>query len=126
MGCLDRAIGYYEQSLAISREPGHRVGIANANAYSNWGIIYQTRGDLKHAIEYYEQALAINVELGCKEGMADNYTNLGGVYQTCGDSDRAVEYWNDPWVYCNNWVLKTEWLRFNPGLMQSSKKIPIN
>ncbi len=57
LGQVERAIGYYEQSLVIAREIGDRRG--EGNALGNLGIAYADLGQVERAIGYYEQALVI-------------------------------------------------------------------
>ncbi len=52
-----------------------------AIAYSNLGILYQTRSDLDQAEAMCNKALALDEELGRKEGMARDYGNLGILYR---------------------------------------------
>ncbi|MBS0587978.1 MAG: tetratricopeptide repeat protein, partial [Proteobacteria bacterium] len=50
---LDQAIEYHQKALKIDQELGSKEGMANA--YTNLGNVYKTRGDLDQAIEYYQK-----------------------------------------------------------------------
>ena len=51
---MERAIGFYEQHLAIEREIGDRQG--EGAALGNLGIAYADLGQVERAIGFYEQA----------------------------------------------------------------------
>ncbi len=57
LGQAERAIGFYEQGLAIAREIGDRRG--EGNALGNLGLAYAALGQAERAIGFYEQGLAI-------------------------------------------------------------------
>ena len=91
VGDARKAIGYYEQALAISRETGDRRG--EGNHLGNLGNAYADLGDARTAIGYYEQALAISRETGdrCGEGLW--LGNLGIAYSDLGDVRKAIGYY---------------------------------
>ena len=60
-GDLSKAIEYFEQAMALSREMGDRKAEATIN--SNLGSAYEKLGDLVRATELYQEALRINDEL---------------------------------------------------------------
>jgi len=91
LGEARRAIGYYEQALAIAREIGDRRG--EGNHLGNLGAAYFALGDARRAIGYYEQALAIAREIGDKRGEGNHLGNLGLAYAALGDTRRAIEYY---------------------------------
>jgi tetratricopeptide (TPR) repeat protein len=59
LGDARRAIGYYEQALAIRREIGDRRG--EGSDLCNLGSAYAQLGDARRAIGYYEQALVLSL-----------------------------------------------------------------
>jgi len=89
LGRLDEAMEAYQQVLKLADDDQS----IQAVAYSNLGIIYQTRGDLDKAESFYLKSLKINEALGRQEGMANQYGNLGIIYKTRGDLDKACEAW---------------------------------
>ena len=88
-GDLDSAFSVLEKWLNLSGSEENSA--VTASAYSNLGILYQTRGELERAEEMYRKALAIEEALGRKEGMASDYGNLGILYWDRGELDRAEE-----------------------------------
>jgi tetratricopeptide (TPR) repeat protein len=61
LGEVERAIGYYEQHLAITREIGDRRG--EGNALGNLGLADADLGEVERAIGLLEQALRIGQEI---------------------------------------------------------------
>ncbi len=90
-GEWDRAIEYYERSLALKEKVGNEYGMAPA--FHDLGLVYQRKGNLDKAIEYYERSLAILEKGGDERGMAPIFNNLGNVYQAKGEWERAIEYY---------------------------------
>ena len=58
---MEKAIGFYEQHLAIAREIGDRRG--EGNALGNLGTAYAALGQVERAIDLLEQALRIGREI---------------------------------------------------------------
>ena len=58
---MEKAIGFYEQHLAIAREIGDRRG--EGNALGNLGVAYTALGQVEQAIGLLEQALQIGQEI---------------------------------------------------------------
>ncbi|KAF5410364.1 MAG: tetratricopeptide repeat protein [Euryarchaeota archaeon] len=61
LGQVEKAIGYYEAALVISREIGDRRG--EGNHLGNLGNAYSDLGEVERAIEYYEDSLTIGREI---------------------------------------------------------------
>ena len=57
LGQVEKAIGFYEQHLAIAREIGDRRG--EGTDLGNLGVAYKNLGQVEQAIGFYEQHLAI-------------------------------------------------------------------
>ena len=95
LGAFDKAIGYYEQALAIRQSvlPTNHMDIAIS--LNNLGITWQYKGDYDKAIGYYEQALAIwqSVLPTNYPFIATSLNNLGGAWHHKGDYDKAVGYY---------------------------------
>ena len=79
LGETRKAIGYYEQVLAIARETGDRRG--EGNALGNLGLAYRALGEPRKATEYYERQLAITRETGDRRGEGRALGNLGIAYR---------------------------------------------
>jgi tetratricopeptide (TPR) repeat protein len=90
LGCVVRAIEFYEQALAFDRKIGYRQG--EANDLSNLGLAYHDLGQVKRAIEFHEQALAINREIRYRQSVANDLGNLGLAYLALGQVERAIEF----------------------------------
>ena len=90
LGEYQKAIEFYQQSLAITREIGDRGG--EAYFYGNLGAVYQSLGEYEKAIEFHQQSLAIKREIGDRGGEANSYNNLGNVYYSLGEYQKAIEF----------------------------------
>jgi predicted ATPase len=86
-GAYARARGCYEEALALSREAGDELGIAEA--LDNLGTIASVEGDLDRATSLREEALALRRSSGDRRGIAVSLINLGTVAYQEGDADRA-------------------------------------
>jgi tetratricopeptide (TPR) repeat protein len=97
-GEWERAIEYYERSLAIKEKVGDEHGMAPA--LNNLGSVYKAKGEWERAIEYFERSLAIWEKVGDEHGMASTLNNLGSVYQDKGEWERAIEYYERSLAIC--------------------------
>jgi len=89
-GDYEKALDYYNRSLAINEEIGDKYGMGyNLN---NIGNVHIYKGDLDKALNYYEKALAIREEIGDKYGMGISLISIGTVYAEKGDYESAEEY----------------------------------
>ncbi len=81
LGEMRKAIEYYEQALAISREIGDRRG--EGDDLGNLGTSLSQSGRDRKAIEYYEQALAISqIEIGggrMRQELAAMWARIEGI-----------------------------------------------
>ena len=98
MGEWDKAIDYYQRSLAIKEKVADEHEIATT--LNNLGNVYQAKGEWDKAIEYYQRDLAICEKLGDEHGMAPTFNNLGLLYQDKGEWDKAIEYHQRSLVIC--------------------------
>ena len=87
---FQKAIGYYQQRLAIAQEIGDRHG--ETVALGNLGIVYKNLGDVRKAIAHYEQQLLISREIGDRNGETNVLGNLGNVHARLGDVQKAISY----------------------------------
>ncbi|TEU16717.1 MAG: tetratricopeptide repeat protein, partial [Anaerolineales bacterium] len=74
-GEWERAIEYYERSLAIDEKVGDEHGMSPT--LNNLGSVYRDKGEWERAIEYYERSLAIDEKVGDEHGMSPTLNNLG-------------------------------------------------
>ncbi|WP_088243909.1 tetratricopeptide repeat protein [Calothrix rhizosoleniae] len=79
---------YLKQTLAISKEIGNRLGVANS--LNNLGLAYRNLGDYKKAIDYHQQSLKIDKEIGNRLGVANSLGNLGNTYHSLGDYKKPL------------------------------------
>jgi tetratricopeptide (TPR) repeat protein len=91
LGDARRAIGYYEQQLATTREISDRHG--EGNALGCLGAAYYLLGDAHRAISYYEQALIISREIGNRGGEGRAIGNLGIACEKLGNARQAIGYY---------------------------------
>jgi tetratricopeptide (TPR) repeat protein len=90
-GEWDKAIDYYQRSLAICEKVGDEHGMAST--FNNLGEVYRVKGEWEKAIEYYQRSLEIKEKVGDEHGMATTLNNLGLVYDDKGEWDKAIEYY---------------------------------
>lgn len=88
-GEMQKAIDYFEQSLAINEEIG--ADKEAANALSNIGTIYDQQGQPDKALINYAKALKIQEKIGAKDGMAFTLNNMAAVYDKQGQVQKALE-----------------------------------
>ncbi len=77
-GDWDKALEYYQKSLAIRIEVGDRAGLGPT--YNNIGGVYDSKGDWDKALEYYHKSLAIGIEVGDLVGSAYTLNNIATLY----------------------------------------------
>jgi tetratricopeptide (TPR) repeat protein len=90
IGKYTEALPLHEQSLAIDRELGNKVG--EGTTLSNIGKIYQAWGDYATALKYLEQSLRIRREIGDKAGEGATLNNLATIAYAKGDYAAALTY----------------------------------
>ena len=104
----ERAIDFYEQQLAISREIGNRARAGEGSALNNLGNAYLNLGQYERAIHFYEQSLAIAREIGDRAGESHSLGNLGVAYRRLGQSDRALEQYSQAVALLNELGARAE------------------
>ena len=90
LGEYDRAIAFYQQSLAIFREIGNRQ--VEAASFSGLGNAYKSLGEYELAIAFHQQHLEISREIGDRQGEAVSLGNLGNAYWSLGEYERAIAF----------------------------------
>ncbi|HMP98514.1 MAG TPA: tetratricopeptide repeat protein, partial [Cyclobacteriaceae bacterium] len=86
----DKALLYYEKSLAIREQRADKTGMAAV--LNNIGNIYMDTNVFDKALETLFKAASINEELGLREVLATNFINIGKVYQKNKESKKALDY----------------------------------
>jgi tetratricopeptide (TPR) repeat protein len=95
LGDKKKAIGYYEQALAIDEKVYGKEHPNVAIRLNNLGAAYDDLGEKEKAIGYYEQALAIDEKVYGKEhpSVARDLNNLGAAYSDLGEKEKAIGYY---------------------------------
>jgi CHAT domain-containing protein/uncharacterized protein HemY len=86
----EKAIGYYEQALAIRRSMKDRAG--EGDTLNNLGSTYRVLDQNEKAIGYWEQALAIRTEINDRGGREIALNNLGIGYYALHQYQKAISY----------------------------------
>jgi len=92
-GNWDKAIKFYEESLAIDKSLDDRQGMAAALV--NLGSVYLNRGNWDEAIKFYKKSLEIQKSFDDRQGMAAALVNLGSVYLNRGNWDEAIKFYKE-------------------------------
>jgi tetratricopeptide (TPR) repeat protein len=90
-GSIEKAIGCYEQALALARETKDRSD--DGTWLGRLGNCYSDLGQTAHAIDHYERALAIARDAGDRFHEAGWLGNLGNFYLDLGQTTRAIDYY---------------------------------
>ncbi|MFZ8787696.1 tetratricopeptide repeat protein [Thermocrinis sp.] len=86
-GELDKALGYYEESLRLQTDKKEK-----AITYNNIALIYVNKGKYKKAVEYLQKAIEINERYGYYHTASISKLNLGGTYIEMRDYKKAEKY----------------------------------
>jgi tetratricopeptide (TPR) repeat protein len=86
----EQALGYYEESLALSKKIDSKLD--NARALRGVGHVHAMKGDRKGALEYYSKSLAISDEIAHKESQAYSLRDLALTFFHIGEFNRALKY----------------------------------
>lgn len=90
LGDVTKALEHQQQALKLARENGPRL--AEGNALSNIGKIYNDLGDWQKALEYYQQALPVFQSLKLIQNQAITINNIGIAYSQSGEQEKALNY----------------------------------
>ncbi|OYQ66127.1 hypothetical protein B9G53_05280 [Pseudanabaena sp. SR411] len=96
LGQHQKAIEFYQQSLAIAKQMGNRQG--EGLVLGNLGNIYDSIGQPQKAIELFQQSLAIAKQLGDREGEGTMFLSLGNVYNSLGKYQEAINFYQQSLV----------------------------
>ena len=78
-GEWDRAIDFYERSLAIKEKVGDEHGMAPT--LNNLGSVYKAKGEWDRAIDFYQRSLDIKEKVGDVVGLSITLFNLASIYE---------------------------------------------
>jgi DNA-binding SARP family transcriptional activator len=87
--CMDDAIGYFDQALAIRRDMGDRRG--EVQVANNLADAYIELGRPADALEPLKRALALEIDVGHRYGQGITLTNMGEAYLDLGRPEDAIE-----------------------------------
>jgi tetratricopeptide (TPR) repeat protein len=91
---FDKALAYYEKSLAIDLKVHGDQHPSTSTSYNNLGVVWRDKGEYDKAIAYYEKSLAINLKIHGNQHPETgiSYNDLGNVWSDKGEYDKAIEY----------------------------------
>ncbi len=87
---FERAQGYFEQALHLSRASRHHKG--EADSLNNLGMVAQYQRRTSDALAFYRQALELQRAIGDRAGEGGSLGNMAQVIQAAGDYGQAREY----------------------------------
>ena len=89
----DKAIKYFEKSLAISLKVHGDKHPSTAFVYDRLGSVCNDLSEFDKAIEYSEKSLAINLKVHGDQHTSTgiSYNNLGNIWSDNGDYNKAIE-----------------------------------
>ena len=92
---FDKAINYYEKSLAIRLKVHGDQHPSTGTTYNNLGFVWDDKGEYDKAIQYYEKSLTIRLKVHGDQHPSTgiSYNNLGAVWKKKGEYDKAIEYY---------------------------------
>ncbi|MDX1619019.1 MAG: tetratricopeptide repeat protein [Balneolaceae bacterium] len=86
----DKALEFYTEALAISKETGNKNSLA-VN-YNNIGLLHGDEGRFDLALKNHFKALKLRRELGYTIGIANSLNNIGRVIMQQGRYGEAIDY----------------------------------
>jgi predicted ATPase len=86
----ERALGAYQEGLALARAGGPERLPSAAYILNAVGNILRNRGDYAEARAHYQEALAVWREIGDPNGTTCGLCNLGTLACLCGDPEQAL------------------------------------
>lgn len=92
LGQPQRALGYYEQALAISRAVGDSRN--EARLLNNIGGAYDILGEPRKALDCYNRALPLWETLDDAVVRGDTLNNIGVSYYNLGELQNSLDYYN--------------------------------
>ncbi len=85
------ALEYYQQSLAIHKSIGWKMGMSSS--LNNIGSLLSDQGEVETALEYYNESIRIKKELGLQSALAWTYMNVGSLEEKLNRYDEALVYY---------------------------------
>ncbi len=101
---FNRALDYFQQSLAIREQINDRSGLAKT--LNNIGTSYLYSGKLDMARDNFERSLAVSEEINDASEIANSLLRIGTIYNYKGQYDRALNYLNQSLGFAHNLGIK--------------------
>lgn len=76
----------------LSQNANYQKGVAIA--YSEYGMIYYTKGDFSKSIEFHLKSIKIKEKLNDEHSLAVSYNNIALVYNEKSEYEKAIEYYH--------------------------------
>jgi CHAT domain-containing protein/uncharacterized protein HemY len=96
LGQYQKAIDFYQQSLAIAKQMGKRQW--ESLALGNLGNTYDSIGQHQKAIELFHQSLAIARQISDRDGEGTILLSLGNAYNSLGKYQEAINFYQQSLV----------------------------
>ena len=125
-----RAMRYYEESLAIYRQLGTRIGVSRC--LINLGVSARRMGELDRSAASLEEAVELARELDAPELLASALVNLGNVRRSRGDAAAARDLYAEGLrtfsrIGDHRWIAYTleclAWLAWGVGELRRAARI---
>nr|CAG4651790.1 EOG090X05CB [Triops cancriformis] len=89
--CLQTAVTYYEENLALMRELNDRSG--QGRSCGNLGNTHYLLGNFSQAIRYHEERLTIAKEFGDLPALRRAHSNMGNAHIFLGGFETAADHY---------------------------------
>jgi tetratricopeptide (TPR) repeat protein len=86
----DLSIAYTEEAMNLAKELDYDQGIADA--FRNWGYIYQYQGNFPKALDNYIEALSLCEELDLKHTVGWIYYDIARTHFLASNYEKTIEY----------------------------------
>jgi predicted ATPase len=122
-GDSKRAKTYHEEALALYRDLGDELGVADA--LENLGFVAAAEGDLARSAAMREDVLALRRATGDKRGIAVALINVGLVAYQKGDFDHAIARYEEARTLSletnDQWILATVLGNIGDALLRKTR-----
>jgi tetratricopeptide (TPR) repeat protein len=86
-----KAIEFFEKALKL-REANGKIGVMNADFYSNLAAVYNLNRRFREAYAYHYKLLNFARQTGALDQVGSQYHNLGGHFDMQGNVDSSIYY----------------------------------
>ena len=92
LGEQQKALGFYNQALPLTRQVGNRGG--EAAVLTGIGGVYSNLGEQQKALDFYNLALPLSQEVGDRGEEAAVLISIGAIYSDLGEQQKALSFYN--------------------------------